>query len=46
MMEQQTMFLRVIILTLISFPVMLLAQESEIEKEYNGYLEDFMVFDF
>ena len=40
------MSLRAIILTLISFPVMLLAQESEIEKEYNGYLEDFMVFDF
>jgi|TARA_B110000914_G_scaffold53022_1_gene45644 ketosteroid isomerase-like protein len=45
-MEQQTMSLKVILLILASLPVMLFAQEAEIENEYNGYLEDFMIFDF
>jgi ketosteroid isomerase-like protein len=45
-MEQQTMSLKVILLILISFPVTLFAQEAEIENEYNGYLKDFMIFDF
>ena len=40
------MYLRIVLLTLLIFPIALLAQETEIENEYNGYLEDFMVFDF
>ena len=40
------MYLRIVLLTLLIFPIALLAQETEIENEYNGYLEDFIVFDF
>jgi hypothetical protein len=40
------MQLRIILFALFVLPVSLLAQEAEIEKEYNGYLEDFMTFDF
>ena len=40
------MYLRIVLLTLLIIPIALLAQETEIENEYNGYLEDFMVFDF
>ena len=40
------MSLRVTLLILLSFPVTLFAQEAEIENEYNGYLKDFMIFDF
>ena len=40
------MYLRIVLLTLHIFPIALLAQETEIENEYNGYLEDIMVFDF
>jgi len=40
------MYLRIILLTLLILPITLLAQEAEIEQEYNEYLEDFMAFDF
>ena len=40
------MSLKAILLMVVSFPVILFAQEAEIENEYNGYTEDFMIFDF
>lgn len=40
------MSLKAILLMLVSLPSMLFAQEAEIENEYNGYIEDFMIFDY
>ena len=40
------MSLKAILLMLVSLPSMLFAQEAEIENEYNGYTEDFMIFDY
>lgn len=39
------MHLKKALLTLLIFPITLVAQETEIENEYNAYLKDFMAFD-